>query len=177
MRVNNVHEVDAMIYRFIESPIGRLLLAGDGDGLKRIGFQEGKGMVTVKGEWELVSDCFADARAQLHEYFDGKRRNFELNLAPTGTRFQLAVLAALQTIPYGETRSYRDIAEQIGRPQAVRAVGAANGRNPLPIVIPCHRVIGADGSLTGFGGGLEAKRLLLQLEGVALSDARQGSLF
>jgi len=166
-----------MIYRYIESPVGQLLLAGDGDGLKTIGFPQGSGRVTVDAGWELASDCFADARAQLREYFDGKRRHFELKLAPMGTRFQLAVLAALQTIPHGETRSYRDIAEQIGRPRAVRAVGAANGRNPLPIVIPCHRVIGADGSLTGFGGGLEAKRFLLQLEGVALPETRQGSLF
>jgi len=94
-----------------------------------------------------------------------------------GSRFQLAVLTALQTIPRGETRSYRDIAEQIGRPRAVKAVAAANARNPQPIVIPCHRVIGADGSLTGFGGGLESKRLRLQLEGVALPDMQQGSLF
>ena len=166
-----------MIYRHIDSPIGQLLLAGDGDGLKMIGFPHGKGQVTVEASWELSSDCFADASAQLREYFDGKRRHFELQLAATGTRFQLAVLTALQTIPHGETRSYRDIAEQVGRPQAVRAVGAANGRNPLPIVIPCHRVIGADGSLTGFGGGLAAKRFLLELEGVALPGAQQGSLF
>jgi methylated-DNA-[protein]-cysteine S-methyltransferase len=166
-----------MLYRYIDSPLGQLLLAGDGDGLKTIGFPDGKGRVAVEAGWELDGDCFADARAQLREYFDGKRRRFELQLAPAGTRFQLAVLAALQTIPHGETRSYRDIAEQIGRPQAVRAVGAANGRNPLPIVIPCHRVIGADGSLTGFGGGLAAKRFLLELEGVALPIAQQGSLF
>jgi methylated-DNA-[protein]-cysteine S-methyltransferase len=166
-----------MIYRYIESPIGQLLLAGDGDGLKTIGFPQGKGRVAVEAGWELVSDCFADAAVQLCEYFDGKRRHFDLKLAPMGTRFQLAVLAALQTIPHGETRSYRDIAEQIGRPQGLRAVGAANGRNPLPIVIPCHRVIGADGSLTGFGGGLEVKRFLLQLEGVALTCTQQGNLF
>jgi methylated-DNA-[protein]-cysteine S-methyltransferase len=166
-----------MIYRYIDSPIGQLLLAGDGDGLKTIGFQQGKGQVTVEPGWDAVSDCFVDAEAQLREYFDGQRRHFELKLAPAGTPFQLAVLTALQAIPHGETRSYRDIAAQIGRPQAVRAVGAANARNPLPIVIPCHRVIGADGSLTGFGGGLETKRFLLELEGVALPGARQGSLF
>jgi len=166
-----------MHYRYIDSPIGRLLLAGDGDGLKIIGFPGGKGKVAVATGWELASDCFADAEVQLLEYFAGRRRQFELQLAPTGGCFQLAVLPALQTIPHGETRSYRYIARQVGRPQAVRAVGAANGRNPLPIVIPCHRVIGADGSLTGFGGGLAAKRFLLELEGVALSDGRQGSLF
>jgi len=166
-----------MIYRYVDSPIGRLLLAGDGDALKLIGLPQGKGKLQVESGWELDSDCFADASAQLREYFDGRRRHFDLRLAPAGTPFQLAVLAALQTIPHGETRSYRDIAAQVGRPRAVRAVGAANGRNPLPIVIPCHRVIGADGSLTGFGGGLAAKRFLLELEGVTLSESRQGSLF
>ena len=114
---------------------------------------------------------------QLTEYFAGKRQSFDLQLAPQGTDFQLAVLAALQTIPHGETRSYLDIARQIGRPSAVRAVGAANGRNPLPIVIPSHRVIGADGSLTGFGGGLEAKLYLLELEGSKMTQTLQESLF
>jgi methylated-DNA-[protein]-cysteine S-methyltransferase len=101
----------------------------------------------------------------LKEYFDGTRRHFDLPLGPRGTEFQLRVWEALTQIPYGQTRSYRDIALAIGKPTAVRAVGAANGRNPLPIVVPCHRVIGSDGSLTGFAGGLEAKTRLLQLEG------------
>jgi methylated-DNA-[protein]-cysteine S-methyltransferase len=166
-----------MLYRYIDSPIGQLLLAGDGEGLKIIGFPQGKGKVSTGVDWEPSSDCFHDAELQLAEYFDGRRRSFDLNLAPQGTDFQLAVLAALQTIPHGETRSYLDIAIQIGRPKAVRAVGAANGRNPLPIVIPCHRVIGADGSLTGFGGGLESKLFLLQLEGVQVPEAMQASLF
>ena len=166
-----------MLYRHIESPIGQLLLAGEADGLKIIGFPQGKGQVVVGDDWEHKDDCFEDAASQLLEYFDGKRRSFDLKLAPTGTPFQLAVLDALQTIPLGETRSYLDIAIQIGNPKAVRAVGAANGRNPLPIVIPCHRVIGADGSLTGFGGGLEAKLFLLQLEGVQVPEAMQTSLF
>ena len=166
-----------MIYRHIDSPIGHLLLAGDSDGLKIIGFPEGKGRIDIAAGWQFSADCFADARAQLDEYFAGRRRRFDLRLAPVCTAFQLEVLAALQTIPAGETRSYRDIAEQIGRPQAVRGVGAANGRNPLPIVIPCHRVIGADGSLTGFGGGLETKRFLLELEGVRMPAEVQGSLF
>lgn len=166
-----------MRYKTIESPIGRLLLAGDDAGLKIIGFPQGKGQVTPDPQWQLEPDCFNDAESQLSEYFDGTRQIFELNLAPTGTDFQLDVLKALQTIPSGETRSYRDIALQIGRPDAIRAVGAANGRNPLPIVIPCHRVIGADGSLTGFGGGLETKLFLLQLEGVKVDQTRQESLF
>jgi methylated-DNA-[protein]-cysteine S-methyltransferase len=166
-----------MLYRYIDSPIGQLLLAGDREGLKIIGFPRGKGEVSTGADWELRSNCFLDAELQLAEYFDGRRQSFDLNLAPQGTDFQLAVLAALQTIPLGETRSYLDIAIQIGRPKAVRAVGAANGRNPLPIVIPCHRVIGADGSLTGFGGGLETKLFLLQLEGVQVPEAMQASLF
>lgn len=164
-------------YRYLDSPIGRLLLAGDDAGLRRIGFPRGKGRVEPEAHWCAGPDCFTDAAIQLQEYFAGQRREFDLRLAPTGTEFQLAVLAALQTIPHGETRSYLEIARQIGRPNAVRAVGAANGHNPLPIVIPCHRVIGNDGSLTGFGGGLEAKRFLLELEGVALPAEAQGKLF
>ena len=166
-----------MLYRYIESPIGQLLLAGDDAGLKIIGFPQGKGNVSPEPGWQPTTGCFTDAESQLTQYFEGKRQVFELNLAPTGTDFQLEVLQALQTIPLGETRSYRDIARQIGRPDAVRAVGAANGHNPLPIVIPCHRVIGADGSLTGFGGGLKTKLFLLELEGVKVDQSRQGNLF
>jgi len=167
----------SMLYRYIASPIGRLLLAGDEAGLRIIGFPEGKGRVAVDDAWEHSTDCLLDVESQLLEYFDAKRQVFDLQLAPTGTAFQLAVLDALQTIPHGATRSYLDIARQIGRPGAVRAVGAANGRNPLPIVIPCHRVIGADGSLTGFGGGLETKLFLLQLEGASLHQTVQNNLF
>ncbi len=112
---------------------------------------------------------------QLDEYFAGERQDFSVNLKPAGTPFQLSVLEALQAIPYGRTATYRDIAEAIGRPSAVRAVGAANGRNPLPIVIPCHRVIGADGNLTGFGGGLAAKQYLLSLEADAFDLTPPGS--
>ena len=153
-----------MNYRYVKSPIGEILVAGDSDGLKFIGFPDGKGRLEPEPSWQLESDGFADVTRQLGEYFAGTRKRFDLKLAPHGTPFQLQVLQALQQIPYGETRSYRDIATGIGKPKAVRAVGAANGRNPLPIIIPCHRVIGADGSLTGFGGGLPAKRFLLDLE-------------
>ena len=166
-----------MLYRYIESPIGKLLLAGDDSGLAIIGFPKGKGIVIPEPSWHLSDDCFKDAERQLNEYFVGTRKIFDLKLAPTGTEFQLAVLDALQDIPLGETRSYLQIAQQIKRPKAVRAVGAANGRNPLPIVIPCHRVIGADGSLTGFGGGLEAKLFLLELEGVQVNRVKQDNLF
>ena len=146
-----------MKYQYIESPIGNLLLAGDGPGLKLIGFPVGKGKVTPGPDWIEDLNCFPEAEKQLGEYFSGQRRVFELELEPKGAPFQVAVLDALVQIPYGETRSYRDIAISVGRPKAVRAVGAANGRNPLPIIIPCHRVIGTNGKLTGFAGGLEAK--------------------
>ena len=149
---------------YLDSPIGRLLLAGTGDFLELIGLPGGSGAVTPEACWAHDEASHAEAQRQLTEYFDGRREQFSLALRPDGTAFQLSVLAALQEIPYGETRSYRDIATAVGRPKAVRAVGAANGRNPLPIVIPCHRVIGADGSLTGFGGGLDAKAWLLQHE-------------
>lgn len=153
-----------MKYRYMKSPIGEILVAGDDDGIRFIGFPEGHGRIEPQPGWTRSDRAFADAAKQLGEYFAGKRRAFELRLAPTGTRFQRAVLEALQRIPYGETRSYAEIAKAIGNPRAVRAVGAANGRNPLPIVIPCHRVIGSNGSLTGFGGGIETKRFLLDLE-------------
>ena len=149
-----------MDYRYINSPLGNLLLAGDETGLRYIGFPKGKGVVSPGSDWRRNENCFAEAEKQLREYFAGKRSTFDLALAPDGTTFQMDVLRALQEIPCGETRSYQEIAQRIGKPKAVRAVGAANGRNPLPIVIPCHRVIGSDGSLTGFGGGLDAKVFL-----------------
>ena len=153
-----------MKYCYIESPIGPLLLAGDAQGLKYLGFPGGKGVIEPGADWVEDEDAFEDTRRQLTEYFSGQRTEFDLKLAPEGTTFQCEVLNALQQIPYGETRSYQDIATGVGRPKAVRAVGAANGRNPLPIIIPCHRVIGANGSLTGFGGGIPTKKFLLELE-------------
>jgi methylated-DNA-[protein]-cysteine S-methyltransferase len=115
-------------------------------------------------DWIYNEKPFAKARRQLVEYFEGERKSFDLPLRVSGTEFQIRVLEELQRIPYGETLSYSDIAERIGNPKAVRAVGAANGRNPIPIVIPCHRVIGSSGDLTGFGGGLDTKEALLRLE-------------
>lgn len=153
-----------MKYRYMQSPIGALLLAGEGEAIELIGFPQGKGKVDPIDSWQKDDHCFGEVEQQLNEYFDGDRTEFDLNLKPHGTPFQLSVLAALQKIPYGSTASYQEIANSIGKPKAVRAVGAANGRNPLPIVIPCHRVIGANGSLTGFGGGLPAKEFLLNLE-------------
>lgn len=115
-------------------------------------------------DWIYKEQPFNAARQQLTEYFDGTRKDFDLPLRLTGTEFQLLVLEELRRIPYGETTSYGDIAQRIGNPKAVRAVGAANGRNPLPIIVPCHRVIGSSGDLTGFGGGLDTKEALLRLE-------------
>lgn len=115
-------------------------------------------------DWIYNEQPFATVREQLTEYFAGQRKQFDLSLSLSGTEFQVSVLRALQQIPYGETTSYGKIALQIGRPKAVRAVGAANGRNPIPIIVPCHRVIGKSGDLTGFGGGLSTKEALLRLE-------------
>ncbi|MCH2353985.1 MAG: methylated-DNA--[protein]-cysteine S-methyltransferase [Pseudomonadales bacterium] len=153
-----------MYYTYATSPIGQLLLAGSADALQVIGFPHGDKARRADIGWERYDEPFKKTARQLNEYFAGERREFELELAPEGTKFQVEVLEALRGIPYGETRTYRDIAVAVGRPKAVRAVGNANGRNPLPIVIPCHRVIGSDGSLTGFGGGIEVKRYLLDLE-------------
>lgn len=149
----------------IDSPIGPLLLTADVGGLTGVYMEvSSHGPGGVDPEWVRDDTSFADARRQLDEYFAGERSTFELSLNPAGTPFQLGVWEALRTIPYGEVRSYGDIAEQIGKPGAARAVGLANGRNPISIIVPCHRVIGASGSLTGYGGGLERKQHLLDLE-------------
>jgi methylated-DNA-[protein]-cysteine S-methyltransferase len=155
-----------MTWRYcdISTPVGRLLLAGDEEGLRRISFQNGFHPVEPAGEWRRSREPFRDALAQLEAYFAGELRKFDLTLAPEGTLFQREVWSALTAIPYGETVSYGELARRLGRSNASRAVGTANGRNPIPIVIPCHRVIGADGSLTGFGGGLAIKSQLLELE-------------
>jgi len=153
-----------MYYCYLDTPIGDLLLAGDEDGLALVGFPEGTMRREPEDDWIFSEKPFAAAREQLTAYFAGERQDFDLKLKPTGTEFQLQVLEELQRIPYGTTCSYSEIASRIGRPKAVRAVGAANGRNPIPIIIPCHRVIGASGALTGFGGGLPTKEALLRLE-------------
>ncbi len=153
-----------MFYSYVDSPVGQILIAGDEEGLKHVIFPTGKNAIKAPRDWIRDDEQLVEARRQLAEYFEGKRKDFDLKLAPTGTPFQQAVLQALRDIPYGQTRSYADIARAVERPKAYRAVGAANGRNPLSIVIPCHRVIGASGSLTGFGGGLTTKKVLLDLE-------------
>jgi methylated-DNA-[protein]-cysteine S-methyltransferase len=147
-------------YTFADTPIGAILIAGDGEAIVEIHFAGAK----PKPDWIRDDDALREAANQLRAYFAGDRRDFDLPLAPRGTDFQQSVWSALQQIPYGETTTYSTIAERIGRPAAIRAVGAANGANPIPIVIPCHRVIGANGSMTGFGGGIDVKRQLLALE-------------
>ncbi|GGK01272.1 methylated-DNA--protein-cysteine methyltransferase [Luteimonas terricola] len=149
----------------MDTPIGVLTLAADDIGLCRIDFPPPPPPPAGEEWLEGSNDVLVETRRQLEEYFAGKRRDFDLPLSPHGTDFQRNVWATLAAIPYGRTWSYRDLALRIGKPSAMRAVGAANGRNPLPIVLPCHRVIGADGSLTGFGGGLPTKAFLLRLEG------------
>jgi methylated-DNA-[protein]-cysteine S-methyltransferase len=159
MAVTFWHEMD--------SPVGALLLAGEGTALTRLHFQSGRQPLRPAPGWRRDPQPFADAVRELEEYFAGARRTFTVPLAPRGTAFQLSVWQALRAIPYGETLSYGELARRLGCPTGARAVGLANGANPLPIIVPCHRVIGADGSLTGFGGGLATKRALLALEGAA----------
>jgi methylated-DNA-[protein]-cysteine S-methyltransferase len=151
-------------YDYLETDIGNLMLAGDGEQLKELGFPYGKGARHHKEGWTRKAEVFKQVKEQLLAYFNGDLTEFSIPLAPSGTEFQLQVWQSLQAIPYGETRSYGEMASQIGRPKASRAVGAANGQNPIPVIIPCHRVIGSSGKLVGFGGGLETKQKLLSLE-------------
>ncbi len=151
-------------YTYMDSPVGSLLLAGDGERLQSLGFPDGKMRRRHESGWIEDASRFARAIRQLRDYFAGGLKRFDLPLAPAGTEFQRKVWSALGQIPYGETRSYGELAREVGNGKASRAVGAANGRNPIPVIIPCHRVIGKDGSLTGFGGGLDVKRRLLELE-------------
>jgi methylated-DNA-[protein]-cysteine S-methyltransferase len=153
-------------YAITASPFGPLLVVETSEGLSRIDFLDGATPFEAPDGWVEVDHLPSGALEQLDAYFRGERRRFELPLAPRGkpTPFQRRVWRALEEIPYGTTASYREVATAIGNPDAVRAVGAANGRNPLAIVVPCHRVVGSDGSLTGFAGGIERKAALLAHE-------------
>ena len=153
-----------MIYTYTDTPLGKLFLAKDTSGLRYVKYAKNMDKSLIPDDWKEDKDAFAKEIHQFEEYFAGKRNYFELSLAPEGTTFQKNVLHALQKIPYGQTRSYGQIAQEIGSPKAARAVGLANNRNPLAIVIPCHRVIGASGQLTGYAGGLDIKEKLLSLE-------------
>ena len=148
-----------ILYDTIDSPIGELLVAGDGHALTAV-HMDG----SPRPAWRRDTSALREATSQLRAYFAGELREFDLPLTPAGTPFQREVWAALREIPYGHTISYAQLAAVVGRPGSARAVGAANGRNPIAVVIPCHRVIGASGALTGYGGGLGRKRLLLDLE-------------
>ncbi len=155
----------ATLYRRLASPIGSLILVGDGEGLSEILFSTGRHAREPSPEWQESPEAFTAAATQLSAYFAGDLQQFDLKLAPKGTDFRQQAWAALQEIPFGQVMSYAELAAKIDRPKAIRAVGAANGANPIPIVIPCHRLIGSSHDLTDFGGGLAAKAALLRLEG------------
>jgi methylated-DNA-[protein]-cysteine S-methyltransferase len=157
-----------MFYDYLKTDlVGVLTLVADEKGLRHINFQTSRFPVFLKQEWKHEPSFFTEIKTQLTNYFNGKIDAFDLPLAPVGTDFQKRVWQILQKIPYGTVTSYLWVAEQIDNPKAVRAVGGANGKNPLPVVIPCHRVIGSDGSLTGFGAGLKIKKCLIDLEKVS----------
>jgi methylated-DNA-[protein]-cysteine S-methyltransferase len=155
-----------MNYRFVDSPFGRVLVAGDGDSLQWLSFTRGRQKAESFSQWtENRRDAvLREAERQLDAYFKGKREQFDLPLDPRGTPFQKKVWKKLVSIPYGKTVTYSELARRVGRPEAFRAVGAANGQNPISVIIPCHRVLGKNGDLTGYGGGLHTKQRLLDLE-------------
>jgi methylated-DNA-[protein]-cysteine S-methyltransferase len=159
-----MRDSQVMLYTTIESPIGELLLLGDDQALHGLYMQNGRKPVTIAPDWKRSVQPFATVTEQLSEYFEGGRLAFDVPLLMDGTPFERRVWRTLQDIPYGETVSYGEIARRIGQPRAARAVGLANGRNPIAVIVPCHRVVGANGTLTGYGGGLERKRILLELE-------------
>ncbi len=161
-------------YDFMKSPVGRLLIVSNEEALVEIRFEKNKLGIEPEDGWCRGGKVIDRARKQLEEYFAGRRTEFDLPLAPEGTPFQQRVWQELQAIPFGVTISYGELARRVGNPAACRAVGAANGKNPVSIVIPCHRVIGSSGSLTGFGGGLDAKKTLLGVEGM---QPASGNLF
>lgn len=162
-------------YSFYESPLGDLLLIATHDGLTGVHFLGGRHVPRIDSAWRRDGQAMVltDARQQLREYFARKRRRFDLPLAPEGTSFQQSVWQALTTVPFGETCTYREIAQKIGCSTASRAVGAANGRNPISVIVPCHRIIGSDGRLTGYAGGLQTKHALLELERYNRRDSRR----
>lgn len=163
-RVRTHEAASTLNYTQMESPVGPLLLTADESGLREILFVNGRHPVRPDPSWKKDTSPFTEALRQLRSYFAGKLEIFDLPLSPQGTPFQLEVWRRLCEIPYGETISYGELARRIGNPNASRAVGLANGSNPIPIVIPCHRVIGSNGKLTGYGGGLPIKEKLLALE-------------
>lgn len=165
-------ELEEVYYQRMDSPVGQLLLAATDKGLRRLHFQRGDPLRPGRNELWIESEIvLRPYREQLLAYFRGELREFTFNLDLVGTAFQKKCWEALRRIPYGNTCSYRDLALAVGSPRGFRAVGQANHNNPVAIVVPCHRVIGANGSLTGYGGGMETKEKLLRLEGVNLQQA------
>lgn len=156
--------IATIYYTELESPIGTLLITGDGSAITGLHMENQATRPLMEENWQQDDRGFREAREQLKAYFEGRLVNFDLPLAGTGTSFQKTVWTALQTIPYGQTETYGQLAERIGNHKASRAVGLANGRNPIGIIVPCHRVIGANGSLTGYAGGIERKQWLLAHE-------------
>ncbi|MFD1214319.1 methylated-DNA--[protein]-cysteine S-methyltransferase [Arthrobacter sp. GCM10027362] len=163
------------VHTVMDSPLGELTLVAGLGGLCALYFPGHRRLPEVSALGARCEDGFGDAKRQLAEYFAGERTGFDLPLAPAGDAFQLKVWDLLRRIPYGQTRTYGQLARQLGGPHLARAVGNANGRNPISIVVPCHRVIGADGALVGYAGGLERKRFLLELE--EAPEARAARLF
>lgn len=167
--------LSATFYSYFDSPIGRIFVQGDGRFLTGLFMPNHKGWGGPDATWCHSDQPFAEVREQLTEYFTGQRQSFDLPLKPEGTQFQRRVWQELVQIPFGTTISYAQLAERVGNSSASRAVGSANGRNPISIVVPCHRVIGASGQLTGYGGGLERKQWLIDWEGQVLCKAQANS--
>jgi methylated-DNA-[protein]-cysteine S-methyltransferase len=163
-------------YSYLDSPLGEILLVGDGQFLTGLYMGQHKGRPEIEPSWKLSDESFTPVRRQLAEYFTGRRQEFDIPLKPAGTRFQQRVWRELLKIPFGTTISYGELAMRIGQPTASRAVGAANGRNPISVMVPCHRVIGSGGTLTGYGGGLDNKGWLLNLERRTILDQHRTPL-
>jgi len=159
-------------YDLFDTPAGQMIVVQDAKGVRHIDFQEGAVPLAIDSQWQRNPDFCHTAREQLQDYFSGKLTRFDLPLAPQGTEFQQRVWVELAKVPFGETHSYGELALALGQPGASRAVGMANGRNPLSIVLPCHRIVGSNQKLTGYRGGLAIKRQLLKLEGIAINGDR-----
>ncbi|WP_306252732.1 methylated-DNA--[protein]-cysteine S-methyltransferase [Parvularcula sp. IMCC14364] len=162
--------MDTIFFTYIPSPVGNFLLAGRDGALTCTSFTTGHRDRQPQSDWREDAGPFSEIIPQFTAYFEGEATQFDIPLRSQGTDFQKKVWQALTAIPYGRTWSYGDLARKVGNPNASRAVGAANGANPLPVIVPCHRVIGASGKLTGFGGGLDTKATLLRLEGLTIDD-------
>src|SRR5262249_30585646 len=163
-----------IFFTSLDSPVGELFLTSNGEAITELFMEKHKGGPKPINEWRRDDDLFREAADQLRAYFDGELTAFDLHLAASGARFQQGVWAELRKIPYGSTVSYGELARRLGNPNASRAVGSANGSNPISIIIPCHRVIGSNGKLTGYGGGIERKKFLLEFE--AKTRAKMNSI-